>query len=60
MDAVQMFNADWKTLSAATVVNCPHKTGTAPPDYDASKSGSESGIVWCKIGDICAIYEMLC
>jgi hypothetical protein len=55
-----MFNADWEKLSAATVLNCPHKTGTAPQDYDGSKSASESDIVWYKTGVICAIYEMLC
>jgi len=32
MKAVQMFSADWKPLSAATIKNFFHKAGTVPQD----------------------------
>jgi hypothetical protein len=30
LEAIQMFSAAWKTLSAATIVNCFHTSGTVP------------------------------
>jgi hypothetical protein len=30
LEAIQMFSAAWKTLSAATIVNCFHNAGIVP------------------------------
>jgi hypothetical protein len=54
-----MFSADWKLLGAAVIENCLNKAGTVPQDWGAGKGESESAIVWCKIGNICANYDKL-
>jgi hypothetical protein len=46
LDAIQKFRAAWKTLSAATIVNCFHTSGTVP--------NAKVTLIWWITGNICA------
>jgi hypothetical protein len=45
LEAIQMFSAAWKTLIAATIVNCFHKAGIVPQNECESESGIDADMV---------------
>lgn len=45
LEAIQLLNAAQRTLSAATVVNCFHKSGVVLQDYCESESESDTDMV---------------